>query len=112
VSKFTAEIADQLRMLGAPADVVAKAEAPQQPVNHDFHVWEDNWEVVCVFIDLATQWQVISGMGGVAYQGVNYLALEAVLRLRQIEPVLWPDLFQGIRIMERAALPLLNESKS
>lgn len=68
-------------------------------------IWPCNWEAVMLFVDLSTQWR--SGMGGAI--GLDYAAVEATMRLQDIARSRRADLFQRVRIMEAAALPVLNE---
>ena len=57
-----------------------------------------------MFLRMATQWNV-AGMGG--YTGLNYPALEMLMRLYSVDdPV---ALFEGLQVMELEALLLLNE---
>lgn len=88
--------------------MIAAAARPrrEQP---DFLVWDENWRAVTLFVGLATQWRLHLGMAGVYYQGLDYAAVEAALRLERIAPRDWPALFADLRVMERAALPLMNE---
>lgn len=81
------------------------------PVLVDFLVWEDNWRAVSLFAGLATQWRMHMGMAGVYYQGLDYNAVEAALRLERVPRSAWQETFRDLQTMERAALPLLNESK-
>lgn len=72
---------DQLRALGAPADVLqayaarADAEAKQATVP----IWPENWHAVQVFGAMATQWHWLVGMGGAQRVGLRLEALPAVL---------------------------------
>nr|WP_267874973.1 DUF1799 domain-containing protein [Massilia eburnea] len=98
--------------MGAPDDVVAKAEvsasaAAAQDV--DFLVFEDNWQAVCTFCALATQWKLVAGAADLLYVGLDYGAIEMVFRLEQVPAADWRALFHDLRLMEREALPLLNE---
>jgi hypothetical protein len=104
------DIVAQLRLLGAPDDVIEAARAPVLPVIVDFMVWEENWRTVSLFLGLATQWRVHIGMAGAHYQGLDYVAVEAALRLEGVPRRDRPDLFHDLQAMERAALPLLNDS--
>lgn len=45
-------------------------------------------------------------MGGAI--GLDYAAIEPVLRLMRIEPDHWPDVFEDVRTMESAALKVMN----
>lgn len=72
-----------------------------------FHVFDDNWEVVLLFCRMATQWRIVVGMAGAAYQGIDYTALEAVMRMNRVKDR--DRMWGGIQIMERAALEVLNK---
>lgn len=61
-----------------------------------------------VFTLLETQWRVISGMAGMVYQGLDYAAVESLLRLLQIKNR--AKVFEGLRVMEGAALSVLNSN--
>jgi hypothetical protein len=69
-----------------------------------FAVWPDNWTAVELFCSLATQWRV-GAMGG--FLGLDYPAVESVMRIRRLPER--AELFGAVQIMERAALPLLNQ---
>lgn len=103
------DIVAQLEVLGAPDDVIAAARASITPVDLDCHVWEENWDTVMFFIEVGTQWRLEMGMAGLAYFGLEYRSVESVMNMLQIDLALRPDLFRGLRVMECAALPLLNK---
>ena len=63
-------------------------------------LWPENVRTVEVFSMLGTQWA--TGMNGAT--GLRYEAIPVVLRLAGIPRADHPDLFAGLRIMERAAL--------
>ena len=100
----------QLQALGAPASVVDAAEGGTAPPSDDCLVWEENWQAVTLFVGLRTQWRMHVGMGGAIYQGLDYLAAEAALRLQRVPRSAWPALFDDLQVMEAAALPLLNDA--
>lgn len=54
---------------------------------------------------MQTQWR--AGAQGVV--GLDYSAIEPVLRLQQIDTARWPALFDDLRVMERAALKVINK---
>lgn len=103
---------EQLKALDAPADVIAMAEETARAsvaVDDDFLVFEENWQAVGIFSAMATQWKLIAGAADVLYMGLEYQAIEPVLRLEGVPATDWRQVFQDLRVMERAALPLLNE---
>ena len=57
-----------------------------------------------LFLSLATQWRVApSGLP----QGLDYAAVEPAMRLAGLKP--GPALFEGLRVMEAAALQVFHE---
>lgn len=66
-----------------------------------------------VFLSCQTQWnKVFAGMDGtLIWHGLNYQAVESVMRMMGH----WKkagELFEGLRLMEATALPLLNKRAS
>lgn len=74
-------------------------------------VWADNWDTVRVFCSLGTQWRVAAGMAGLVWLGLDYATIPPVLRLMAIPRRDWPELFEGLRVMERSAAEVRNQSK-
>jgi hypothetical protein len=54
---------------------------------------------------MGTQWRV--GAGGAT--GLDYGVLPVVLRLSGVPRAEWPDVFDGLRIMEEAALDHIHK---
>lgn len=73
-----------------------------------FPIHEDNEATVAAFLALQTQWRIIAGFGAVVYQGIDYPSVPAVLDALSVPPDGRADVFQGLRIMEASALPILN----
>ena len=71
-------------------------EASGPPVE----VWPDNILIVNTFIAMCSQWR--HGFSGPT--GLDYGALPVVLRLNGVPRPEWPEVFDGIRTMEDAAL--------
>jgi len=92
--------------MGAPPEVIEDARRKAQPEEEIFWVYEENWQSVLFFFALQTQWR-IGGMGG--YIGLDYAGVESDIRLSEIprrkRKALWAD----IKIMELAAIPILNK---
>lgn len=88
------------------AEETARAAAK---VDDDFRVFEENWQAVGIFSVMATQWKLVAGAADVLYMGLDYGSIEPVLRLEGVPAADWRQVFQDLRVMERAALPLLNE---
>lgn len=71
-------------------------------------VWPENWAAVRLFGRLQTQWAV-GGMGGLV--GLRYEAIEPACRLSGVKKRDRPALFDAIRVMEEAAMEVLNARK-
>lgn len=78
----------------------------------DCHVMFENIATLQVFLALATQWRrEFAGMSGVCvWQGLRYSEAEAAIRMLGHADRAG-EIFDGLRVMEAAALPLLNKSK-
>ena len=76
---------------------------PKQKEEPAFEVWEDNWEVVMMFIRLQTQWNTT--MGG--FIGIKYEVLEWLCRLYSVKDSCF--MFESLQVMEAEALKHLNE---
>lgn len=81
------------------------AAAGLEPVQKRFEVWEENWEVVMMFVRMGTQWN--TNMTGLT--GLNYSSLEWLCKLYSVkDPV---ALFEGVQVMELAALSCMNAKR-
>ena len=93
---------------GAPEDVIEAVRArikPEDP-GDAFQVYAENWRRVLFFLQISTQWNVISGMEGAHRTGLNYAGVETQMpRDRRARRKLWADLL----VMERAALRAFND---
>ncbi|SDV51681.1 DUF1799 domain-containing protein [Chitinasiproducens palmae] len=84
--------------------------ARNRPADPGAQLFADQVEAYCCFLSAMSQWRTVSfGMGGFAYQGIDYPSLEAVFRLRRVPPEDVPDLFEQIQVMEGAAVEYLND---
>ncbi len=81
-------------------------EAQQELEDDRFPVWPENEEIVAVFIALRRCWR-FDGMVG-QYIGLHRPSIESTLRLMNIEQAKHRLIFEGLMIMEDAALPVLN----
>lgn len=68
-------------------------------------VWSENYQIKQVFSAMISQWNV--GMNGVI--GLRYEALPLVLELHGIEAEQRREVFDGLRVMERAAVEEINK---
>ncbi len=69
----------------------------------DFEVWEENWEIVMMFMRMQTQWNVT--MGG--FVGLKYEVLRWLCDLYSVEDQ--RAMLDGLRTMEAAALQIMND---
>lgn len=72
----------------------------------------ENLIVFDIFLAMQTNWRVIAGMGGTAYQGLDYAAIPPVLQMFRIPKKDHADVFKELRLMEAEAIPLLNKKLS
>ena len=94
-----------MEAFGATPEQIAAAKEKQDSIEVDFEVWQENWEAVQMFIRLSTQWHV--SMAGLT--GLNYSSLEYICRLYEVKDCV--SLFEGIQIMEMAALSCMQKEK-
>ena len=75
--------------------------APKKKESDDFEVWDENWDIVMMFLRMQTQWTV--SMAG--YVGMRYdvlLVSGGLFDLYDVENR--REVLEGLRIMESAAL--------
>jgi len=80
---------------------------PEQKDTEHFLVAPENWTTVEVFLALRTQWRWLAGMGGAFRAGLDYAAVESFLRLLKVKDR--SRVFNGVMIMEKAAMEYWNE---
>lgn len=90
---------DDARVLGVAVPGHAD-EAPTCPV------WEEHHPALEVFLLCRTQWRVLVGMGGVSYQGLDYPAVESVMRMQGIDDA--GEILSQLQHLEAGALEALN----
>ena len=87
--------------LGMPVEMILASET-----YGDVTVYPDNWPVVSLFVDVSTQWR--TGPAGAV--GLDYTVLPLLFRMREIRSTDRAEMFDGIRIMESAALGAMREN--
>lgn len=60
-----------------------------------------------MFSACQTQWRIVSGLGGAAYQGLDYPAVESVMRMQGVDAQ--GERLAQIRVLEAGALEVLNK---
>lgn len=95
---------DELQMFGVPDEEIAAGthEEPAPP----FLVWRENAESLLLFLDLDTQWRLGSVHGCSVKVGLDYTAVEAVMRIRRTKKR--REVFDDLMVMERAALKAMS----
>lgn len=68
-------------------------------------MWEENWQVVEMFLRLQTQWR--TSMSGVV--GLDYGAVQWMLRLYEVEDQ--RSMLEDLQVMEGAALNMMNNKE-
>lgn len=86
-------------------------EAPVSSEPDCFEVLPDCWPALDLFLALQGQWRVVAGFGGVFYQGLDYPAVESLLRLKVSGKKKRAQRFDEIRLIEQGALKTINEQK-
>lgn len=100
----------QLEALGAPPEIIEQASKRKAKTECLIH--DDCWQSVEVFLALGSQWRVASTMGGLLWQGIDYLAIEPYLRLSGIRKKHWQRLFADLQIMQAEAASAINTRNS
>ncbi len=59
-----------------------------------------------IFLKMSTQWRILAGFSGAFYLGLDYTALDFLLKIEGAKDK--AQVFADIQIMERAALNVLN----
>lgn len=72
----------------------------------------ENWPTILVFISLVTQWrtEIMAMTGERVWYGLPATEIEATVRLMGLGKE-GKTIFAGLRVMEQAAMPLLNARK-
>ncbi|WP_353429035.1 DUF1799 domain-containing protein [Paracoccus denitrificans] len=98
------DIEAQFARMGALVEqlaISAEAEA--------FEVLPPNADALDAWLACQTQWRIAAGMGGIAYLGLDYGAVDVVLRRMRFAD---PDaVLADLLVMEGAALKVLGETE-
>lgn len=99
-----------MRALFRPPPTAADIEffdlTPEEQ-NPPIIVWDCNRTTVNAFVSMLTQWR--AGFSG-AY-GLDYCALPSVLELSGVPREQWPEIFEGVRVMEDVALDIFAANR-
>ncbi|WP_349295234.1 DUF1799 domain-containing protein (plasmid) [Thioclava sp. 'Guangxiensis'] len=70
-----------------------------------FQIWPENWSALNAWLSCETQWRLSSSSGGISYLGLDYIAVDVVMRRLKFED----EVFADLQEMERAALATFAE---
>lgn len=82
-----------------------KVQAPAARPRTDLDIMPRNWPSLLAFLACQTHWRVLATMGGLIWLGLDYGAARGALD----EAGLPSSRMADLRVMEAAALPILNE---
>lgn len=68
-----------------------------------------NGPAVRAWLAVETQWRVVAGLGGIVWLGLDYAAVDVVLRRLPIDGA--DQVFADLMIMETEALEVFRESR-
>ncbi|BBL75574.1 DUF1799 domain-containing protein [Methylomagnum ishizawai] len=96
-----------------PAALAAMLGNTLQAASPDFQVLPENWDTVMAFIECRHDWRRELPAFGTEWiwHGLDKPACECIIRNLGHKEDKAREIFQGILIMQEAALPLLNKGK-
>jgi hypothetical protein len=103
---------NELRGFGVPEPEIAHAlgERAADPEERErFEIWEENGDVLELFLALSTQWRALAGAGGALMMGFDYAGVAATLWIRRVRDR--ARVFGDLQVMELAALKIMNRSR-
>jgi hypothetical protein len=77
----------------------------EETVENEFGVWDVAWPSFRAFLDCASQWRFVAGFGFVARLGLDWSAVDVLMRRRGLPD----DVFEDLLVMEAAALSIFGE---
>ncbi|KAI3597714.1 hypothetical protein D8I24_6530 [Cupriavidus necator H850] len=102
-------MAEMLEAFNVASDCVDEVRA--RGSGEDCQVHADNWEAWQLFRRLGTQWRRVAGMADCMRTGLDYAAVEPVLRLLGVKRKRRTALFNDLQVMEAAALEELEAQR-
>lgn len=76
------------------------------PADEGFEIWSENWDSLRAFLAVETQWRVVTAGPVLIWLGLDYTAVDVVLRRRNAPE----HVFEDLQEMEAAALAVFSES--
>ncbi|MDR5655429.1 DUF1799 domain-containing protein [Ruixingdingia sedimenti] len=104
--RLDADLIHQFEILGAP---IAPGALPAAPAaSEGFEVMPVNWPAVTAFLGCETQWRCAAGLAGLIWLGLDYGAVDVVMRRCGLAD----EVFTDIQLIEQAALDVFSEDMS
>ena len=72
-------------------------------------VWPEHHTTWDAWVALENQWRVVSGMSGSGYLGLEFASIPVALELAGVKKKGRRQVMHNLRVMEGAALAVLNE---
>ena len=96
---------------GAPPEYLDAIDAMADGDEGDCEVWPENWDAVLAFLGLQTCWrrQYLDMAGQIVWEGLGWGDVTALLRETHPQRSERRTLIEDLRVMETAALELLNK---
>lgn len=89
--------------------LVIETEEAEDEIQADaFDVWPENVETVAVFVGMETQWACVATAKRMLAIGLRYESLREMWQACGVKRKRRAEVMRGLRVMELAALPLLN----
>ncbi|HSI41761.1 MAG TPA: DUF1799 domain-containing protein [Xanthobacteraceae bacterium] len=98
------QLDDDMRRQFVALGVDLSTLPPEDTEEEHFEVWPPNWDALRLFLACSTQWRAAGTFARVIWLGLDYGAVEIVMRQLSLAGVAWNDL----QAMEAAALGPLN----
>lgn len=99
-------VAEDLKVMGAPQEIIDEYNQADHENMDTFLVWPGNWEAVMLFLSCNTQWRFSPSD---RLYGMDYTSVESVMRIRRIKPADRSAMLDDLRVMESAALEAMHE---
>ncbi len=100
-----------MEMLGADPDQVRRDLQAQPRPDELIAVAPHLVPVMRLFSSLRSQWRTLAGPGGLVFTGIDYGAIEPVMRLLKLQVANTERLFEHLRVMEMEALRVMNQPR-
>lgn len=94
-------------LLGIDVNQVIPTEH-QRTRPQDHVLWPEHEKAWAVFLGCQSQWNLVVGMAGALYLGLNYPAMEVVRRAHRIADEEWGEVLEQVQVLEFEGLRIRN----